>query len=250
MERWREKGLARVRRYASRMRSGVGTIDKLRRRATVNGRMFRLIEGDAAAPAEPACQFDIEKLALDLPLEGREGLDANHASRLRMQFLSTQHASLITQTQFADAKAAALMTVMALVALNGPVKILSSGNGNVAILIMFLLTILAIGTAMAAIMPRYPDSRLSQLIKRRDRFAWPGLVAQGYDPLDHARFMQTAEASQLIMSISHTNAAMARVLQVKFQYLRAAYLLAALDLALMVLQVTTASGPPQTEPSQ
>ena len=180
--------------------------------------------------------FDIESMDFDRPIGGTEGLDVNHASRLRMQFLASQHASLVTQTQFADAKAAAVMTLMGLVALNGPVKIGAGPPGADAVLI-FCLMIASIGCAMWAIIPRYPDQKLNKLIKRRDRFSWPALVAQGYEPLDHAEFMRTSEATQLIMSIAQTNGAMARVLRRKFQFLRAAFLLASLDLALIVMHV-------------
>ncbi len=181
--------------------------------------------------------FDIEALDLDLPIDGIEGLDVNHASRLRMHFLSTQHASLVTQTQFADAKAAALMTLMGLVALNGPVKIGAVGSHNIDAIVIFLLLMVAIGNAIYAIFPRYPDASLNKLIKRRDRFSWPALVAQGYDPLDHAKFMRTAEASQLILSIAQTNGAMARVLRRKFQLLRVAFIIASVDLAMIAAYV-------------
>lgn len=181
--------------------------------------------------------FDLETLPLDRPIQGHEGMDVNHASRMRMQFLVGQHASLVTQTQFADAKAAALMTLMGLVALNGPVKITAADPHQVDALSIFVLMIAAIGFAMFAIIPRFPDAQLCRLINRRDRFSWPSLVSQDYDPLDHARFMRTAEASQLIMSIAQSNGAMARVLHRKFQFLRIAFILGAVDLLLIVLYV-------------
>lgn len=190
-----------------------------------------------AAPERTPTSFDIETLSLDDPIQGNEGLDVNHASRLRMQFLASQHASLVTQVQFADAKAAALMTLMGLVALNGPVKVSEASGQNIAAIGIFILMMVAIGFAMASIIPRYPDAKLNKLIKRRDRFSWPALVAQGYEPLDHAEFMRQAEASQLIMSIAQTNGAMARVLRSKFRMLRLAFLLAALDLVLIVTYV-------------
>lgn len=181
--------------------------------------------------------FDIDDLQFDMPIRGSEGLDVNHASRLRMQFLASQHASLVTQTQFADAKAAAVMTLMGLVALNGPVKIGDGTRPGLDAILIFMLMIAAIAAAMWAIIPRYPDDKLNKLIKRRDRFSWPALVAQGYEPLDHAEFMRTAEATQLIMSIAQTNGAMARVLRRKFQFLRAAFMLASVDLLLIVMHV-------------
>lgn len=181
--------------------------------------------------------FDLDDMALDRPIGGHEGLDVNHASRMRMQFLVGQHASLVTQTQFADAKAAALMTLMGLVALNGPVQMRTAGDHRFDAVALFVLMMVAIGFAMFAIIPRFPDAELCKLIRRRDRFSWPALVSQDYDPLDHARFMRTAEASQLIMSVAQSNGAMARVLHQKFRFLRIAFIVGALDLLLIVLYV-------------
>lgn len=181
--------------------------------------------------------FDLEKLPLDMRIQGNEGLDVNHMSRMRMQFLVGQHASLVTQTQFADAKAAALMTLLGLIALNGPVQIRAVGPHQPDALAIFILIVVAIGLAMWAIIPRFPDAALCKLIARRDRYSWPALVSQDYDPLEHASFMRTAEASQLIVSVAQSNGAMARVLHRKFLYLRTAFVLAAVDLLLIVLYV-------------
>lgn len=181
--------------------------------------------------------FDIDEMPLDRPIDGREGLDVNHASRMRMQFLVGQHASLVSQTQFADAKAAALMTLMGLVALNGPVQVRGATVHEIDALAIFIMMILAIGFAVFSIIPRFPDADLCRLINRRDRFSWPALVSQDYDPLDHARFMRTAEASQLIVSVAQSNGAMARVLHRKFRFLRVAYVLGSIDLLLIVLYV-------------
>ena len=49
--------------------------------------------------------------------------------------------------------------------------------------------------------------------------------------------MRTAEASQLVMSMAHCNATMARVLRRKFASLRVAFLLATADLLLIMLYV-------------
>ena len=181
--------------------------------------------------------FDIENVGLDHGIEGTEGLDVNHASRLRMQFLTAQHASMVTQIQFADAKAAALMTLMGLIALNGPVKVAQTSTDDYLAIAVFFLMMATIGLAISSIIPRYPDRELNQMIKRQERFSWPALVAQGYAPLDHAAFMRKAEASQLIMSLAQTNTNMARVLQSKFHTLRLAFLAGALDLTMIVLYV-------------
>jgi hypothetical protein len=156
---------------------------------------------------------------------------------MRMQFLVGQHASLISQTQFADAKAAALMTLMGLVALNGPVQVGDAGRQGIDALFIFILMMLAIGFAIFSIVPRFPDAEVCRLINRRDRFSWPALVSRDYEPLAHAEFMRAAEASQLIMSVAQSNGAMARVLHRKFRYLRIAFILGAIDLMLIVLYV-------------
>ncbi|MEM7743240.1 MAG: hypothetical protein AAF409_05965 [Pseudomonadota bacterium] len=178
--------------------------------------------------------FDIEDVAPDPALKGSEGLDVNHASRLKMQFLVAQHTSLVTQIQFSDAKAAALMTVMGLIVVNGPVSYGTSAAGDIFALAVFVLMIAAIGFAINALIPRYPGTDLSRQIMRRERFSWPALAAEGYEPLAHADFVRTAEASQLIMSVAQTNAAMAHLLRRKFQSLRIAFVLGGLDLALIL----------------
>jgi hypothetical protein len=181
--------------------------------------------------------FDIERLPVDLRIGGTEGLDVNHASRLRMQFLTSQQASLVAQTQFADAKAGALMALLGLVALNGPVKVGTAGPPEVDAVAIFVTMILAIGFAVWAIIPRFPSARRARLMTRSDRYSWPALASRDYDAAQHAAFMRTAEASQLVMSIAHANASMARVLRRKFVSLRIAFVLASADLALIMLYV-------------
>ena len=190
-----------------------------------------------ADPAPKRRSFDIETLDAEIGIAGTEGLDPSHLARIRMQFLATQHASLVSQTQFADAKAAALMTVMGLIALTGPVRISTVGAATLDAIAVFILIVATIGVAAWSIIPRYPDKSLNKLIQKRDRFSWPALVASGYDPLDHAEFSRTADASQLIMSLAQTNSAMAKVLRRKFVVLRTAFLMAAVDLTLIVAYV-------------
>ena len=58
----------------------------------------------------------ISEVDLTLPLAGTEGFDINYIGRIRTQYLFAQHQALVAQTQFADAKAAALMTLVGLIA--------------------------------------------------------------------------------------------------------------------------------------
>ncbi|MEL6999977.1 MAG: Pycsar system effector family protein [Pseudomonadota bacterium] len=184
-------------------------------------------------PAPDQRGFDIETVSSNNETE----TDAGTIDRMRLQFLASQHASLVSQTQFADAKAAALMTVMGLVALNGPVKIYTVATATIDAIAVFILIMATIGVAAWAVIPRYPDKGLNKLIHRRDRFSWPALVAAGYEPLDHAEFARQASGDQLIMSLAQTNGAMAKVLRRKFVVLRIAFGMAALDLALIVAYV-------------
>ena len=72
----------------------------------------------------------LEDVDLSRPLAGSEGADANHASRIRVQTLLVQHASLVRQTQFADTKSGGLITVIGLLALNGPVPMTGMMEGG------------------------------------------------------------------------------------------------------------------------
>jgi hypothetical protein len=190
-------------------------------------------------PAAPdrGTPFDIASLPVDLPIAGSEGLDVSQVSRLRMHFLVSQQASLVAQTQFADAKAAALMALLGIVALNGPVKLGGAGPPQIEAVAIFVTMFVAIGFAIWALIPRFPNAGRARAMGRCDRFSWPSLASRSYDPVEHAVFMRTAEASQLVMSLAHSNATMARVLRRKFVSLRIAFLLASADLALILLHV-------------
>ena len=80
----------------------------------------------------------IEDVELNRPLAGHEGVDTNHASRARIQTLLDQHASLVTQTQFADAKSAALITLIGLLALKGPMPLDAMQHGDAITLVSAL----------------------------------------------------------------------------------------------------------------
>jgi Family of unknown function (DUF5706) len=190
-----------------------------------------------APDLDPKGPFDITCLPVDLQLAGREGLDVNEVSRQRLQFLISQHASLVAQTQFADAKAGALMALLGLVALNGPVELVGAGPPRLDAVAIFVIMVVAMGCAVWAIIPRFPGADRARLMRQSERFSWPALASRGYDAMEHAVFMRTAEASQLVMSLAHANATMAHVLRRKFVALRFAFLLASADLLMIMLHV-------------
>ncbi len=128
------------------------------------------------------------------------------------------------------------MALLGIVALNGPVK-LGADPPQIDAVAIFITMIFAIGFAVWAIIPRFPKAEIGSLMKQHERFSWPALVSPGYGPIEHAVFMRTAEASQLVMSIAHSNATLARVLRRKFIALRIAFVLAGADLLLIMLHV-------------
>lgn len=170
-------------------------------------------------------QRKISEVDLTLPLAGSEGLDINYIGRIRTQYLFAQHQALVTQTQFADAKAAALMTLVGLIALRGPFAI---GEPPVSLFTGLYLALVAacILFSFLAVFPRYPAAKLRMAMAESDRWSWPALATGNFQPDDFSRFMQTSEVSQLVHSVSLSNGYVSRILLRKFLMLRIAFLFA------------------------
>ena len=77
---------------------------------------------DAAPPPRDTAE-SLEALDLSEDIASREGVDISHTSRMRLDFLLGQNHSFVRQTQFADTKAGLLMTLMGLLALEGPAPV-------------------------------------------------------------------------------------------------------------------------------
>jgi hypothetical protein len=165
----------------------------------------------------------IEAVELAASLAGREGVDPNHASRIRIQTLLDQNASLVQQTQFADAKAGGLVTVVGLLALKGPAPISGMAEMEPVALATGVASALCILFCVLAVFPRYPAARVRAHLSDIDRFSWPSLTAPDFSADDYARYMQTAEVSQIVYSIARSNSAISRILLRKFQMLRIAF---------------------------
>ncbi|MEM7506388.1 MAG: hypothetical protein AAF415_06555 [Pseudomonadota bacterium] len=177
----------------------------------------------------------LDRLNMDQPITSQEGLDVNHASRARIQFLASQSNALLTQTQFADAKAAALMTMSGVLALNGPVNTQTVGEAGPLLLLSFACNAACLGGCFLAIIPRFPGAAIRRKIYGLDRYSWPGLVDTHHDEADFPDFMRTAEASQLVLSLARANQATARILHRKFAILRATFVLGIAGIALLGL---------------
>jgi hypothetical protein len=165
----------------------------------------------------------LKDVALDKDLAGAEGLDANNISRVRIHYLVAQHHAALQQVQFADAKAAAVMTLIGLLALRGPIdlSVIDAGPFPVAFAVMCAT---AVFCCIIAVFPRYPNKRISTKISRSEHWSWPALSKMEESSDDYADYMQTSEVSELVHSISLSNVILARVLRQKFMFLRLAFL--------------------------
>lgn len=179
----------------------------------------------------------IEEVDLSKPLEGREGLSVNYISRIRTQYLFAQHQALLTQVQFADAKAIALVTLMGFMLFRGPIPIEAFNIADPLHLVFFGLGFLALLFCLLTVVPRYPPKAARQDMARRDRWSWPSIAADQASGAEFARFMQTAEVSQLVQSVSLSNAAVSRILISKYSMLRAAFLLSIAALCIAAWQI-------------
>lgn len=178
----------------------------------------------------------IEEVDLSLPLGGTEGLDPNYVTRARTQYLFAQHQALVTQTQFADAKAAVLITLVGLLAFRGPVQL--NGETPNAFLTVYLSAMaLCVLCAFIAVFPRYPGRQIRNQMAHGDRWSWPALASDNLSADAFSRFMQTSEASQLVHSVALSNSAVSRILLAKFRMLRIAFVLGIIVLALTGLKL-------------
>ena len=167
-----------------------------------------------------------EKIDLVLPLEGSEGLDKNQVSRIRAQYLFVQYQTMVTQSQFADAKAAAIMAMVGLLLLRGPVDINISNSPFIWMWYIYMaLTALSTFCCLLAIVPRYPNKKLRNQMAEVNLWSWPTLASDYMKERDFGLYMQTSEVSHLIYSIACANRTVAQILLVKFRLLRLAVLL-------------------------
>ncbi|MEO1472218.1 MAG: Pycsar system effector family protein, partial [Pseudomonadota bacterium] len=96
-----------------------------------------------------------------------------------------------------------------------------------------ILSLAVLVVCIAAIVPRFPAAGLRRALWREDRFSWPALAGGDYGPGEFARFMRTAEASQMVCSLARSNAACATILLGKYRLLRLAFALALVQFVLL-----------------
>lgn len=147
--------------------------------------------------------------------EERDGIEAGDALRARVHYLVSQHHAIVVQTQFADAKAAALMTLSGVVALRVPLPMgfrpLELGLSG-----LLLITILL---CLWAIMPRFSGKGLPA----QDRFSWLALAGDTSGTWDPVRFAQTGDFEAMLAAMAVSNTGGAMVLRKKFRLIRLAF---------------------------
>ncbi|WP_306120006.1 MULTISPECIES: hypothetical protein [unclassified Roseitalea] len=198
---------------------------------------FALPSGDEAMDQRTDVIPEIEHVDLDRPLAGNEGLNVNYISRIRTQYLFAQHQALLTQVQFADAKAIALVTLIGVMLFRGPIAPGSFDVANWLHVGFFVLGFAGLFFCLLAVIPRYPARDQRADMARRDRWSWPALASSPAMNAEFIRFMQTAEVSQLVQSVSLSNSAVSRILLSKYAMLRTAFLFSMGALLVLLLDV-------------
>lgn len=178
----------------------------------------------------------IEELPLDRDVTSREGISIDQAARVRLAFLLGQNNALVAQTQFADAKAGALLAIIGLIATRGPGAAFEPAMATLDDLIVISLHAAALICCIIVLFPRYAGRPLRAALARKERFSWPALASDLVDEDGYAEFMRGAQVSQLIVSMARSNHALSRILLRKFGWLRWAFAVAVVDFAFIALR--------------
>lgn len=130
---------------------------------------------------------------------------------------------MVAQSQFADAKAAAILALLGLLALRGPIDVTTGVGVYKWVWLSYLgLTVLSVAFCLLAIIPRYPNKKARNRAAEVDLWSWPSLASDRLDKMDYGLYMQTSEVSHLVYSIAQANRTIAKILLVKFKMLRVA----------------------------
>ena len=184
----------------------------------------------------------LERLPVDIDPGAGADIAPEHAARVRLHFLVGQCASFISQTQFADAKASAVLAFTGLVGARVAVEMDRAALG-VDEFGLFAVKAMVLTLCLAIIFPRFPGESQRKAIAAKERFSWLALSAPGEGSDTYADFVRTAEISTLLDSLARSNAAMAAVLKRKFRLLRAAFMLAVVDVVSTVSYWLAVFGP-------
>ncbi|MEM7060562.1 MAG: hypothetical protein AAF557_23530 [Pseudomonadota bacterium] len=128
----------------------------------------------------------------------------------------------MTQTQFADAKAAALMTVMSLIALRSPFSQAATLSDPLD-LVTYALIVLSVLLCLLALVPRFPSRKTCEDVLTRDKFSWIAISSERWSADEHQNFARDADLQEMISSLARSSIGSACVLRNKFLALRWAF---------------------------
>lgn len=155
----------------------------------------------------------MDRIAPQTAIES-QNVPVGDSLRVRVQYLTAQHQAMVVQTQFADAKAAALLTLSGLAILRVPLPD-QMGLVHVTLIIVLFATILL---CLLAVMPRYGAAGYDV----NDRFSWVALCDA--EPARLVDFARDGDLPELLTSLATSNVGGARVLKKKFRLIRLAFL--------------------------
>ena len=174
----------------------------------------------------------------DKVINTEEDVSKGDAMRARMSFLTAQNSAVLTQTQFADAKAGALMTILGLVAIKGSAPVLILIQDPLEMLAMAVI-IASIGLCLATIMPRLVGFSDEAVPAVGNRFTWLFLTMPGYTDDMHGQWSRETCFADMLNSIAASNMGASRILATKFQMLRRAFIVGFVGSGLLLLASNT-----------
>ena len=98
---------------------------------------------------------EIDSLSLDRNLASQEGISTDQMTRVRLAYLQGQNSTLVQQTQFADAKAGALLAMIGLIATRGPGAAFDPKQVTAEGLALVLLHASGLLACLIVLIPRY-----------------------------------------------------------------------------------------------
>ena len=182
---------------------------------------------------------DIEHRAAAYAVQSEEGISGDELAKLRLWHLQAQSATIMRNTLMADAKAATVLALIGLVATKVLLG-LDMDNAGVFTAAMFANKALVLCLCLWVIMPRLPRDAGWAALRQTERFSWTALANPQLTGYDYGGFAAGADASQLFRSLGRANQGAARVLLIKFKYLRLVFLLAIGDVVLTTIYLAGA----------
>lgn len=161
-------------------------------------------------------------------------LSLGDSIRSRMQFLIAQNGTILNQTQFADAKAGALLTVLGLVAIKGSAPAIVIIQNPLELLSM-VLVIISIGFSLATIMPRFRGFDPNATPAKDDRYTWLSIARNPYSGDQHGQYARRTDFGTMVDSIANSNVGAARILVRKYMMLRWAFITGFSGCALLLI---------------